>query len=142
MVVATPPNAVTTCSGGTLTAVAGAGVVSYTDGSLAPQASCTVGVDVTSSTVGTHVNTTGDLTSSRGSSGTAQASLTVLEGPGADAGPGDLDAGVSADASAPEASDKKKGCNCKASGSPGSPGDGFAGTLLLWLLALAVRRRL
>jgi uncharacterized repeat protein (TIGR01451 family)/MYXO-CTERM domain-containing protein len=128
MVVADPPNAVTTCAGGAITAVAGAGVVSYTGGSLAGLESCTVEVVVTSSAVGTHVNTTGDLTSSHGVSGTAQASLVVQEGT---LGDGGVDAGD-------DGGGNKGGCGCAASGSAGG---GLAGILLLWFLVLALRRR-
>ena len=77
VVVATPANASTDCTGGTLTAADGAGAVSYTGGSVGTGSTCTVQVDVTSSTIGTHVNTSGALTSSLGTSGTANATLTV-----------------------------------------------------------------
>ncbi|WP_425050250.1 hypothetical protein [Psychromarinibacter sp. S121] len=77
MVVATPPNASTTCTGGTLTAVAGAGTLSYSGGTVAGAAACTVSVDVTGTTAGALTNTTGDLTSSLGNSGAASATLTV-----------------------------------------------------------------
>ncbi|HEX9734216.1 MAG TPA: IPTL-CTERM sorting domain-containing protein [Thermoanaerobaculia bacterium] len=76
VVVASPPNASTTC-GGTLTAVAGTGVVTLSGGTVAAGASCTVTVDVTSAAGGVHVNTTGDLTSSLGNSGPASDSLMV-----------------------------------------------------------------
>jgi len=79
MEVAATPNASTTCTGGTLTAVAAAGVVSYTGGTIAAGASCTVDVDVTATAAGALVNTTGDLTSSLGNSGTAGATLTVTQ---------------------------------------------------------------
>ena len=82
--VATPPNASSTCPDGTLTANAGSGTISYdSDGWIFVGESCTIKVDVTSSTPGTHVNTTGDLTSSQGNSGPATASLTVGEKPAA-----------------------------------------------------------
>ncbi|MCB1053932.1 MAG: DUF11 domain-containing protein, partial [Acidobacteria bacterium] len=77
VVVATPANASTTCTGGTLTATAGTGVVSYTGGSVAAGASCTVQADVAATGVGSFVNTTGDLTSSSGNSGTASDTLTA-----------------------------------------------------------------
>ncbi len=80
MAIATPPNAATACGGGTLTAVAGSGVISYTGGTVAGGASCTVSVDVTGVTAGTWVNTTGDLTSSAGNSGPATATIDVVEG--------------------------------------------------------------
>ncbi|MGP6086825.1 DUF7933 domain-containing protein [Antarctobacter jejuensis] len=82
MVVAATPNASTTCSGGTLTATAGAGVISYTGGSLAASSSCTVQVDVTTTATGGFTNLSGDLTSSLGNSGTATASLSVVPQPG------------------------------------------------------------
>jgi hypothetical protein len=75
--VANPANASTTCTGGTLTAGAGTGVISYTGGSLAAGGTCTLQADVTSTTAGTHNNTSGDLTSSLGNSGPASDSLTV-----------------------------------------------------------------
>jgi uncharacterized repeat protein (TIGR01451 family) len=77
LVVATPPNASTTCTGGTLTANAGSGTIAYGGGTVGAGASCTVQVDVIGSSAGTHVNTTGDLTSSSGNSGTADDSMTV-----------------------------------------------------------------
>ena len=83
MEVASPANASTTCTGGTLTAVAGATSVTYTGGSVAAGTPCTVSVDVTPTiTSGDLVNTTGDLTSSLGNSGTATDTLTVDPAPG------------------------------------------------------------
>ncbi len=76
VVVATPANIVDSC-GGTPTAVSGTGVITYSGGSVAAGASCTVQADVTSAIAGIHVNTTGDLTSSLGNSGTAGDTLTV-----------------------------------------------------------------
>jgi hypothetical protein len=82
--VAATPNATTTCTGGTLTATAASGFISYSGGTVGASSSCTVSVDVTSSTsgvisdvTGTHTNTTGALTSSAGNSGTASANLTI-----------------------------------------------------------------
>ena len=80
MVVATPANAAVTCTGGTLTAISGGATVSYTGGAALGGASCTISVDVTSSTVGDAVNTTGDLTSSAGNSGAASDTLEVTDG--------------------------------------------------------------
>jgi Fe-S cluster assembly iron-binding protein IscA len=77
LTVASTPNASSTCTGGTLTATAGAGSISYTGGSVSAAASCVIIVDVTTSGSGTLVNTTGDLTSSLGNSGSATASLKV-----------------------------------------------------------------
>ena len=78
MTIASPSNATTTCTGGTLTAVSGAGVITYSGGSVSAGASCTVQVDVTTSSFGVLVNTSGDLTSSFGNSGPATGTLTVV----------------------------------------------------------------
>ncbi len=78
LVVATPANASTTCSFGTLTAVAGSGTISYTGGAVGGSSTCTVSVDVTApATTGTYTNTSGDLTSSAGVSGSATDGLVV-----------------------------------------------------------------
>ena len=77
LVVASPADASTTCTGGTITAVTGTGTLAYAGGSVASGATCSVSVRVTSATAGTYVNTTGDLTSSLGNSGPATASLSV-----------------------------------------------------------------
>ena len=81
MTVAATPNASTTCTGGTLTAVAGSGTFSYSGGGLAAGATCTVQVDVEVSSNGTFVNTSGDLTSNAGNSGTASDTLTTENPP-------------------------------------------------------------
>jgi len=80
VLVADPSNASPTCSGGSLTAGAGSGTITYSGGSVPAGASCTIQVDVTSSTLGDHQNVTGDLTSSSGNSGPAMAGLTVRQG--------------------------------------------------------------
>lgn len=80
--IATPANAATTCTGGTLTAVSGAGTISYSGGSVAAGGSCTVTVDVSSASAGLKLNTSGELTSSSGNSGTASDTLTVFSAPG------------------------------------------------------------
>ncbi|MEX2500288.1 MAG: hypothetical protein WD397_15580 [Wenzhouxiangellaceae bacterium] len=67
----------TDCGAATLTAPDGGGTITFTDGSIAAGATCTVSVLVTSSTVSTHMNVSGDLTSSAGNSGTATADLAV-----------------------------------------------------------------
>ncbi|NND74958.1 MAG: DUF11 domain-containing protein [Ilumatobacter sp.] len=76
-VLATPSNATTTCTGGTLTATDGGSTVTYTGGSVAAGATCTVTVDVTGILVGDHDNVSDNLTSSSGDSGTAADTLTV-----------------------------------------------------------------
>ena len=77
VVIASPANASVVCTGGTLTAAAGSSTISYTGGTISAGASCTIQVDVTSASFGTYINTTGDLTSSLGNSGTAIDTLTV-----------------------------------------------------------------
>jgi hypothetical protein len=81
MNVAAPSNASTTCAGGTLTAIANSTTVSYTGGTVPASTSCTVSVDVVATLTGSLVNTTGDLTSSLGNSGTASDTLTVNSQP-------------------------------------------------------------
>jgi len=83
VVVADPPNAQTTCTGGVLTAVAGGSEVSYSDdgevGLLSPSSACTITVDVTSATAGSYSNDTESVISSLGISTPAPATLTVDE---------------------------------------------------------------
>lgn len=80
MTIADPAGAVTTCTDAILSAPAAGGSISFSDGRLGDSASCTAVVNVTSSTPGTHVNTTGALSTSAGSSGTATANLVVDDG--------------------------------------------------------------
>jgi len=75
--IATPANASTTATGGTLTAVSGTGTISYTGGSVGAGISATVTVDVIATMSGVFVNTSGDLTSSLGNSGIAADTLTA-----------------------------------------------------------------
>ena len=77
VVLAGVPNAETTCAGGTLTAAAGGGDVSYSGGSLAAGGTCTIAVDVTSAAAGSYLNGTESVTSSLGTSAAAEAMLTV-----------------------------------------------------------------
>jgi hypothetical protein len=79
LVVANPANAATTCTGGIVTASPGSSLVAYSGGSVGAGSVCTVSVDVTGATVGTYLNVTGDLTSSSGNSGTANATLEVID---------------------------------------------------------------
>ncbi len=77
MTVATPPNASNTC-GGTFEPNAGDSSIALSDGTIAAGGTCTLTVDVTSSTLGDSVNTTGNVTSTNGGTGnTATATLTV-----------------------------------------------------------------
>ncbi len=84
VVVAAPPNAQTTCSGGRLTAAAGGDTIAYSEGALAAGASCTIAVDMTSATVGSYPNNLQTVTSSLGASAAVSARLTVTpaEAPG------------------------------------------------------------
>ncbi|MGB5048564.1 MAG: hypothetical protein WBO46_06485, partial [Caldilineaceae bacterium] len=75
--IATPAIASTTCSKAILSAPDGGSTITFSGGSLPSGSSCTVTVNVTSSTAGTHTDLTGDLTSDAGNSGTATADLTV-----------------------------------------------------------------
>ncbi|MBY5956812.1 hypothetical protein KUV50_01605 [Membranicola marinus] len=77
IMISNPALASTTCTGGVLTALAGTGNISYTGGTVAAGATCVVSVGITSTAYGTHQNTTGNLTSSLGSSGTATHTITV-----------------------------------------------------------------
>ncbi|HPI94973.1 MAG TPA: hypothetical protein PLX38_02030 [Gammaproteobacteria bacterium] len=80
VVLATNPNVNNTC-GGIVTATGGTGVVSLTGASLAASASCSIQVGVVGTVAGMHVNVTGDLISSSGNSGSANAALTVNDPP-------------------------------------------------------------
>jgi uncharacterized repeat protein (TIGR01451 family) len=77
LILATPVNAQTNCTGGILTAADGAISMSYTGGSVAAGELCVVVVDVTSSVLGTYNNVSDSLTSSLGDSGSASHSIIV-----------------------------------------------------------------
>ncbi len=81
--VASPANASTTCTDGTITAVPGTAVISYIGGSVSANASCTVSVDVIGTSVGQNDNISGELTFSYPTvtCGIATASLTVAIDP-------------------------------------------------------------
>ena len=74
------PNAATTCGSGTASATAGGNNVALTGGSVAAGASCTITVNVTSSTPGPHVNTipANALTSNEGATNTLAANATLV----------------------------------------------------------------
>ncbi len=76
MTIADASNIKNSCNA-SFVAPAGGNSVSFSNGLLGTSKSCTISVNVTSSTGGSHTNTTGALTSSEGSSGTASATLTV-----------------------------------------------------------------
>ncbi len=81
MTISNPANVVNSCTGGTLTATSGAAVISYTGGSVGAAGSCAISVDVQADSIGAFVNTTGDLTSTSGNSGTASDTLNVGAAP-------------------------------------------------------------
>jgi hypothetical protein len=76
------PNGLANACGGTVTATAGTGSVTLADGSLPANASCAITVDVTATTGGSKINTTGAVSSIEGGTGgTATASLLVIAPP-------------------------------------------------------------
>jgi len=77
LVLATPANPATTCLGGNLIAISGSDTISYIGGTVPAGEVCTVTVRVTSQEVGNFSNTSGELTSSLGNSGTANETLDV-----------------------------------------------------------------
>ena len=77
MLVAMPDNAVTSC-GGTVTAAAGSSSITFADGSIAANETCTVSVTITGVSPGVLTNTTGKVISTEGGEGNAAtATLTV-----------------------------------------------------------------
>ena len=81
LVHATTANATTSCSSGALSAPDGGDTLTFTDYDIGASSSCTVSVDIVSSTTpGTYTVLTGDLTSDQGNSGSATSNLTVSSG--------------------------------------------------------------
>ena len=80
--VAATPNITNTC-GGTVTAPAGGGLVSLSGGTIAANGSCTLSVDVTGTTAGDGLNTTGAVSSTEGGTGAPSntATLSVVAPP-------------------------------------------------------------
>ena len=77
LVVASAPNAATTCAGGVLTAPAGGDTIAFADGELGAGATCTLIVDVTSAVAGSYSNGPETVTSSLGASTPVSATLRV-----------------------------------------------------------------
>jgi len=78
--IADPPNPISDCPAGMGDATAGATTFTFTGGTVPAGATCTIQFDVTvtaASPLGIVTNTSGDLTSSAGNSGTATANLYV-----------------------------------------------------------------
>lgn len=78
---ASPPNVVHNCTGGTVTAVSGTSTFSYVGGSVAANTSCQIDVDVIGTSAGVKNNVSGDLTSSLGNSGPASDSIEIIGAP-------------------------------------------------------------
>ncbi len=84
LAVAATPNATTSgCGAPAFAPAAGNSSLSFTGGSIAASGTCTVTVDVTATTAGSKVNTTGNVTSTNGGTGnTGTGTLTVIAPPG------------------------------------------------------------
>ncbi len=80
LVVSTPNNLNSTCSG-TTTGIAGAGTVSVSAATLAAGGSCTVSLSVTGTTAGVQNNSVQATSTNGGTSNTANASVTVVSPP-------------------------------------------------------------
>jgi len=77
LILSTPTGSSTTCQGGTLTAVSGTDTISYTGGTAPPGQICEVTVNVTSIEGGEFANTSDELISSLGNSGTASDTIDI-----------------------------------------------------------------
>ena len=77
--IAPSPDASTTCGSGTVTAPAGGTSIALSGGSIGSGATCTVSVNVTSATLGSHLNTipAGAVTTAQGASNAAPAAATL-----------------------------------------------------------------
>ena len=84
VLIAAVPNAQTSCAGGSVSAPADGDTIAFTGATLAPGATCTIAVDVTSALAGTYPNETQSVTSSLGTGTPAAATLIVdaAEAPG------------------------------------------------------------
>jgi hypothetical protein len=75
LVVATPNGLSGNCGGGTIAAIAGTGAVSLSGATLGAGAECVFSVNVTAASGGPWVNTTGNVSSTQATGGTAAANL-------------------------------------------------------------------
>ncbi len=82
LVVASSPGLVSTCSNATVTAAAGSSVLSVSGATLPQSTTCTITVNVTGVSAGPQLNTTGNISSTEGGTGsTATASVDVIAPP-------------------------------------------------------------
>ena len=65
------------CFNGVVTAEPGTSAITFSDGAIESGGSCRISLLVTATTLGVHNNTTGELTSSAGTSSSASADLTI-----------------------------------------------------------------
>lgn len=79
LVVANDGNISISCTGGTFTAIPGSSTISYTGGLVPAFSICQLSLEVSPNAPGTYVNTTGDLTSDAGNSGSASATLVATQ---------------------------------------------------------------
>ena len=75
--IADPAQVAHDCGPGTLTAPFGGNTITFSGGELLPATTCTLTIGVEGIAAGNQMNTTGDLTSSAGNSGSSTASLFV-----------------------------------------------------------------
>jgi len=82
LIISTPSGLSGSCGAGTITATQNTNVISLSGGTIAASGSCTFSVNVTGTTAGSKVNTTGNVTSTEGGTGgTAQATVHVQAAP-------------------------------------------------------------